>query len=90
MDLSRLTARQKRLNDWDKYLSEQGNVQTEALRAEIVTSLQEYRNVLASCWENNSLTAADEDKLRDIERDLERLHEQARLIVVGKREYRAS
>ncbi len=90
MDLSRLAAFQKRLRDWEEYLSSPLNVHSTVLRQDILNSLQEYKSVLASCWENSSVTPADEAKLKDIERDLDRMHEDARLTVIPRKELRAN
>lgn len=85
MDLARISARQKRYRDWEEYLSEPSNVQTDELRSRITNTLQEYRSVLTSCWENSSVNEADEHKLQDLERELDRMHEEARLTVKAKR-----
>ena len=78
MDLSRLAARQKRLKDWTAFLDQ---VHREELRVEILDTLKLYRNQLAKCWEQETVPQEDYKHLFDLERELERLNEKARVTV---------
>lgn len=77
MDMTSLTSKQKRLNDWMLALKEP--FPTDALRLKVEDTLKLYRNVLAKCWEANALTSEDEATIEDLERQLEELNNEARL-----------
>lgn len=78
MDLSSLTAKQKRLFDWTQSLSTP--FPTDALRLKMEDTLKLYRNVLAKCWEAETITSDDEATINDLERQLEELSDEARLL----------
>ncbi len=78
MDLSSLTAKQKRLFDWTQSLN--NPYPTDTLRLKMEDTLKLYRNVLAKCWEAELITPHDEAAINDLERQLEELSEEARLL----------
>ncbi len=81
MDLSRLTAMQKRAHDWEDFIA-QGGAQSRDLRVDTVATLTRYKHAIAYCWKNKEITANDVRTLEDLERKLEVLNERARLTVV--------
>ena len=83
LELSRLAAKQKRLQDWRKFLS-QGSVQPEELKQRTNKVLEDYAAVLEHCWEEKNLTDENLKKIDDLERQLEELNEEARVRVVAK------
>lgn len=82
-DLSRLSAKQKRLHDWRNFV-ESGGVQVLELRARTLAALNKYSGALEHCWEAKNISDDDWKTIEDLERQLEELNEEARLRVVGK------
>jgi hypothetical protein len=90
MDLTRLAAKQKRLNSWRDFL-ESGGAQVLDLRSRTLAALNQYSDLLEKCWEasnssyTNPINPEHLSQIEDLERQLEELNEEARLSVVGKR-----
>lgn len=76
MELSSLAAKQKRIKDLSALLLE---VQKPTVRAHFEQVLSEFKSVLAECWRAGEITAVDEHRILDLERQLEALGEEARL-----------
>lgn len=81
--LARLAARQKRASDWDNFL--QTEVQDPEVKEKTAETLKQYRALLARCWEENRITGGEEQQIRDFERQLEFLNEEARVRTVGRK-----
>ncbi len=77
MDMSRLSAEEKRLRDWQHF------VQTEEIdddvKQEFRETLKAFRNLLAKIWEQESVSEDDVNNLGDMRRRLTQLMEEARL-----------
>ena len=84
MELSLLAAKQKRVKDWAAFVA-QGGVQDAHLKSEVVSTLDQFKKLLAKCWEAKKIDAADEAQIKDFERRLEQLNESSRMTVVGKK-----
>jgi hypothetical protein len=82
MDLSRLTAKNKRYLDWLRYTNEELN--DPSLRAPTLTLLEEFRTLIQRCWTAGKVTDQDSAALADLERRLEQLNQEARVRVVGR------
>jgi hypothetical protein len=82
MNLASLAAKQKRLQTWKNLLTTQ--VQEDELRTEFATGLSRYASLIARCWKAGKITDKDVLEIDDLERRLEQLEENGRLIVVGK------
>ena len=80
MQLSSLSAKQKRILDWSKFI-EEGGVQDPTLKRDTKAKLEALKGVIASCWKAQSISPGDEQKILDLERSLEHLNEEARLRV---------
>ena len=78
MDLATLTTKHKRFQDWSKFL--QSELLSESLRLRTEDTLKAFRNVLAKCWESENVTPEDAQHIEDLERQLEQLNEEARLV----------
>lgn len=78
MDLSRLSAEEKRLKDWQHFIdSEDMNPDVKnTFRDEI----KAFRNLLARLWEQESVSEQDQHQLLDMRRKLSQLMEEARLL----------
>jgi hypothetical protein len=85
MDLATISAKQKRVKDWMEGL--ETTVQDRNLREKTADVLKQYRSVLFRCWDAQAINATDAQQIADLERQLERLNEEARMTVVpsGKR-----
>ena len=84
MELSSLARKQKRIKDWSTYLEE--HVFDEGLKRRTSETLQQYRNLIAKCWEQERISESDELHLVSLERELEELNEEARMTIVPKRQ----
>jgi len=82
MQLSELSAKQKRAHSWEIFLKSE--VRSEDLRLRFVQSLNAYRALLAKCWEQGAISATDLHAIQTAERELEDLDEEARLTVTAK------
>lgn len=82
MQLSDLAAKQQRLKTWLRYLDTE--VQSEELHQRMKDTLQSYRTALARCWKTEKITDQDRDEIQDLERQLEELDEEARMVVVAR------
>lgn len=82
MELSSLAAKQKRVKDWREGLSFM--VQDESLRKKTKEQIQRLEAVLLRCWESQAITEKDALEIADLERQLERANELARVTVVPK------
>jgi hypothetical protein len=76
-DISRIAAKQKRANDWAKFIDQE--VVEPALKVSVQKDLSEYRSILTRCWERNEVSSQDQAALENLERRLEELNEAARL-----------
>ncbi|MCB0329136.1 MAG: hypothetical protein KDD70_05720 [Bdellovibrionales bacterium] len=82
-DLSGLSRRQKRLKDWSHFLETEvsnSNLNNSEIRVQLTDTLKLYRNLIAKCWESESISRDDSASLTDLERQLEQLTEDARLL----------
>ena len=84
MELSQLAIHQKRIKDWSDFIAE-GGVQSAQLKEEILSTLTQFKKVLARCWEAKTISSQDEAEISDFERRLQQLNEEARMTVVGKK-----
>ena len=84
MELSQLAKKQKRIKDWSDFIAD-GGVQPAALKQEMLSTLNEFKKVLARCWEAQAISAQDERTISDFERRLQQFNEEARMTVVGKK-----
>ncbi|MFM1847748.1 MAG: hypothetical protein RL417_1222 [Pseudomonadota bacterium] len=83
MDLATLAAKQKRAKDWADFIAA-GEVHDTAIRRTMEERLAAFRSALKKVWEAEVVSAADEDAIEDLERQLVQLNEEARVRVVGK------
>ena len=83
MDLATLSAKQKRANDWADFIAA-GEVHDRNIKASMEERLTTFRAALKRVWEAESVSAADEAAIEDLERQLVQLSEEARLRVVGR------
>jgi hypothetical protein len=77
MELPRLAAKQKRYKDILHFTEHE--VMDPAIKPKLLRTLASYRLALAQCWSQQAITDADLTALGSIERDLEELHNDARL-----------
>ena len=84
MDLSQLATKQKRIKNWSDFIAE-GGVQDPELRSLMEKTIQEFKLVLARCWQAKGATPEDQTAILDCERKLEEFDERARMTVVGKK-----
>ena len=82
MELSALAAKQKRLKDWLESLTDM--VQDESLRQTTLATALRYKNLLVRCWERQCVGEREVEEIMDLERQLEKLNELARMTVVPK------
>ena len=82
MELSSLAAKQKRLKDWREGLAYM--VQDERLRQKTSEAVDKLSAVLVRCWENQAISEKDAADIVDLERQLERMNELARMTVIPK------
>ena len=78
MNLSELPRKQKRIQEWSRFLREEKL--DEDLRLHFVEKLKSYRNLIAKCWESDSVSDEDQGRISDWERQLEQCFEEARLV----------
>lgn len=78
MDLRSLTRKQKRLKDWTAYL--ESEVSDKATKLSMTEELKLYRNLLAKVWEEEKITEEDQAEIEDLERKIEQLADDARLL----------
>ena len=78
MEMHRLAAKQKRIREWSKAL--ESCVNNEGLRVSIVDTLKNYRNLLAKCWEAGAISSQEQSDVEDLERQLEGLFDELRLL----------
>jgi len=82
MELSNLAPKQKRIKAWTDFLNEHRPHLPEELNALYSDTLKEYRNSIARCWEDGEVSVAHTEAISNLERRMEQLNEEARLIVV--------
>lgn len=78
MQLQRLAAKQKRYHDI-KLFAEQ-EVRDTTVRAHLLETLESYKRALAACWSQQSISPEDQLRINSLERELESLHNEARLL----------
>ncbi len=78
MQLTRLSANQKRILDWQQFLSH-GGCASAQLGTKIESAIKALQAVLTRCWQSKVITTEDENLVSDLERVLEALDEEARL-----------
>lgn len=78
MEISRLASKNKRIQDWRRFLSEETSINAR-VRAETEALLLELAEVLSVCWAAKSVSDKDEQQISDLERKLEELNDQGRL-----------
>jgi hypothetical protein len=81
MDLSRLTAKNKRYLDWLSYTNEE--LKDPSLREPTLALLAQYRSLIQQCWTAGKVSESDAAAIADLERKLEQLNQEARVRVVG-------
>lgn len=77
MELPRLAAKQKRYMDILHFA--QNEVHDPGVKPNLLKVLAQYKSALAKCWSEGSVTAESQSAIEGIERELEALHNQARL-----------
>lgn len=77
MELARLAAKQKRYMDILHFT--QTEVRDQGVKPNLLRVLAEYKQALTKCWSNGAAAAESAATLESIERQLETLHNQARL-----------
>ena len=77
MELPRLAAKQKRYMDILHFA--QTEVHDSAVKPNLLKVLAEYKGALAKCWTEGATTPENVAAIESIERQLEALHNQARL-----------
>jgi hypothetical protein len=82
MELPRLAAKQKRYKDILHFT--ENEVTDTRIKPQLLQALASYRLALASCWTKQAITDEDLKALRSLERDLEELHNDARLRTSSK------
>lgn len=82
MDLTRLAAKQKRYKDILSFT--ENEVMSPSLKPQLLTALANYRSALATSWKKQSCEGDDLRNLDSIERELEKLHNEARLRTSSK------
>ena len=75
MDKSRLAAKQKKAQEWERFLA--ADIDAPQLKSTLKQSLAQFRLLLAAEWEGRDVT----QELEDIEQKLENLNEEIRLVV---------
>jgi hypothetical protein len=78
MELQRLAAKQKRYHDI-KIFAEH-DVKEPLVRTHLLETLQNYKRALAQCWNKQAISAEDALLINSLERTLESLHNEARLL----------
>ena len=78
MNLRALSRKQKRLKDWSQFL--ESEVKHHEIRVQMADTLKLYRNLLAKCWESETVSEEDDATIQDLERQLEQMTEDARLL----------
>ncbi len=78
MELQRLAAKQKRYHDIKDFA--ENEVKDPLVRAHLLEALQSYRRALAQCWSKQAVNEEDVREVDSIERTLESLHNDARLL----------
>jgi len=77
MELPRLAAKQKRYNDILHFA--QNEVHDPGVKPNLLKVLGQYKAALAKAWSDQSISAESQKTIDSIERELETLHNQARL-----------
>jgi hypothetical protein len=79
MNLTRLAAKQKRYLDIQRFAETE--TRDPAVKVRLQKTLESYRTTLAQLWkEKEAPQAATEQRLASLERELEMLHNEARLM----------
>lgn len=77
MELPRLAAKQKRYMDILHFA--QSEVQDQSVKPNLLRVLGEYKSALAKCWGEGAISPESISAIETLERELEALHNQARL-----------
>lgn len=77
MELPRLAAKQKRYKDILEFAHNE--VQDTSVKPNLLKALANYRTALAKCWDAQKISPEDALAIDSIERELDTLHNQARL-----------
>ncbi len=77
MDLSKLAAKQKRLQSWSRFV--ENEVSDLHLKRNSLALLERYRQALTKVWDVEAVSPDDIRDIDDLERQLEELNERARL-----------
>jgi hypothetical protein len=89
LSVAQLAAMQKRAIDWSA-IAERGTVNTH-IRTQMQALIKRYRLLLTKSWQASAISSEDQATLKDLERQLEFLSEEARLqpgnTPVGKENY---
>jgi len=81
MKLATLAARQKRAKDWEEVIATEKL--SEDLKDRMGQTLREYRELLVKCWDQQNVSVEDEIRAKDLERRLQELHGESRLVAGG-------
>lgn len=82
MDLQRLAAKQKRYKDILRFAEHE--VPDPVIKPHLLNALKSYQAALAACWNKQACEPSDITQIASIERELEKLHNDARLRVSSK------
>ena len=78
MELSELSRNQTRLQFLQSLL-DNNEVTDEETRLKLVDTMKTYRNLIARCWETQTISEEDKTELANLDRKLEALHEDSRV-----------
>jgi hypothetical protein len=78
MNLQRLAAKQKRYLDIRHAL--ESSTVPEAIGTPLRSALEQYKQTLAELWSKQTVSPEDSSRLDSLERSLETLHNEARLL----------
>lgn len=77
MDIKRLSAKQKRIMDWES--ARAGSEVDPELTLQFKELLKEYRNLLAKCWQEEHFTEPEIAEIENLEARIDQIHEESRL-----------
>ena len=78
MDISQLSAKQKRYREWKEFLNNASV--PEKVKKSLEISLNEYGRFIVQVWDAGTITTDDDAHMQNIERQLEMLNDSVRLL----------
>lgn len=78
MDKSRLVAKHKKAQEWERFLS--SDIVADNIKSAIRSNLSNYRKLLSAVWEENEESPTLQKDLERYEQALENLNEELRLV----------